>query len=115
MNTIDPVFGSHPAISAQDKQSIVDSTAFVAMAEKAVVDNFNAHRKAERSPELTVSGVNVIWMTRGIIGWKAILNSPLAKGLMWEVTYNRPKNQLNLQIFSKLNEVKIVLGEDKAA
>lgn len=89
-----------------------NSDQFITRAQQIVVENFNAHRKPDRSPELTTDGVNIVWFTKALISDKAILMSPLAKGLLWEVTYNRVKNEVYLDVYGKLNNVKISMGAD---
>jgi hypothetical protein len=85
---------------------------FQMMAKKVVVKNFNEHRNPERSPELTMDGVHIVWFTKVLGNWKAIVASPLTRGLLWEVSYNGVKDEIYLDIYKKLNNVRIPLGEN---
>ena len=85
----------------------MDSTTFLAAAMGAVIDNFNSHRKPDRSPELTIDGITMVWFSRVMTGHKVIFMSPLARGLLWEITYNRTRNEMYLDVYSKLNNTKI--------
>jgi len=111
VSIIDPVTSLDPG---RNMQSSIDSTAFIAMAEQVVVDNFNSHRKPDRSPELTTEGIDMVWYARGLIIYKAQFTSRLAKGLIWEVTYHRTKNEMYLDVYGKLNNVKIPVGVNAA-
>ena len=100
-----------PAVKAPGNKPNMDSSLFLALAEQIVVSNFNSHRKPDRSPELTADGVNMIWFAKGLTSFKAIFTSPLARGLLWEITYSRTKNELYLDVYGKLNNTKISMEE----
>lgn len=114
MTSVDNNVLAHPSGKSQASRPSLDSAQFVTLAEKAVVDNFNSHRKPDRSPELTTEGVNMVWFVKALISWKGIFMSPLARGLLWEVTYNRVKNEVYLDVYGKLNNIKINMDEDAA-
>lgn len=90
------------------------SDSFLARAQKVVLDNFNAHRKPDKVPELVLDDVNVVWFAKVLGGWKCIISSTVAKGLLWEVTYASSRDELYLDVYTKLNNIKISLGEDTA-
>jgi hypothetical protein len=114
MNAMDVAADRLDPAPAMCARSNLDSSEFVEMAERLVVENFNSHRKPDRSPELSKDGVNMIWFTKGIIGYKAMFSSPLARGLIWEFTYNRPKQEMILDVYSKLNNTKVKVGDEAA-
>jgi hypothetical protein len=95
-------------------QKLVSDT-FLAKAQQVVLDNFNAHRKPDKVPELMMSEVNVVWFAKVLGGWKCIIASTVAKGLLWEVTYASARDEIYLDVYTKLNNIKISLGEDTAA
>lgn len=93
----------------------LDSDAFLAKAQQIVLDNFNAHRKPDKVPELLLSEINVVWFAKVLGGWKCNIDSSVAKGLLWRVTYASARDEIYLDVYTKLNNLKISLKEDKAA
>jgi len=87
---------------------------FLIQAKQIVVDNYNSHRDVARSQELTMEQVYIVWFTKVLGSWKAIVASPVIRGLIWDVTYNGYKSEAYIDIYKKLNNVKISLGRDSA-
>jgi hypothetical protein len=100
-------------VSSQARPSSSDPGVFLKRAVELVVDNFNTHRKPDRSPALTNEGVYMAWFTYALMSTRAVFMSPIARGLLWEVTYNRKKNELYLDVYGKLNGVRVPM--DSAA
>lgn len=92
-----------------------DPYRFINMATRAVVDNFNAHRDKSRDPKpLPYTGVYIVWFSKTLANWKAIVASPIIRGLLWEVTYNGRKQELYLDVYKKLSNVKVAVEEESA-
>lgn len=106
---------SHPVAAQKTAATKLDSDAFLAKAQQIVLDNFNAHRKPDKVPELTLDQINVVWFAKVLGGWKCNIDSNVAKGLLWRVTYAGARDEIYLDVYTKLNNVKISLREDKAA
>jgi hypothetical protein len=88
-----------------------DPDRFLLMAKRVVVDNYNTHRDESRSPELTMDAVYIVWFAKTMGNWKAVVSSPTARGLLWEVTYNGHRQDAYIEIYKKLNNVKVSLGD----
>ncbi len=86
-----------------------DPDRFLHTAKKVCVDNYNLHRDSSRSPELTTDGVFIVWFAKTLGNWKAIVSSPVARGLMWEVTFNGHRGEVYLDVYKKTNNVKVQL------
>jgi hypothetical protein len=80
---------------------------FLMQAKQTAVDNYNQHRNKRTLPMLTVDMVHIIWFSKMVDSWKAMVASAVAKGLIWEVTYDGETNQVYLNIYKQLNDVKI--------
>jgi hypothetical protein len=91
----------------------LDSDAFLSTSQRVVLDNFNAHRKPDKVPELVLDDINVVWFAKVLGGWKCIISSTVAKGLLWEVTYASSRDEMYLDVYTKLNNIKISLGKDE--
>lgn len=93
----------------------LDSDGFLAKAQEIVLDNFNAHRKPDKVPELKLDEINVTGFAKVLGGWKCNIDSSVAKGLLWRVTYASSRDEMYLDVYTKLNNIKINLREDRAA
>ena len=93
------------------KSRRLDSVSFMNLGKKIVVDNFNMHRNPDRSDALTTESVSVVWFVKALGVWKMIISSNLARGLLWEVTYNSAKEEIYLDVYSKRNSSKINVTE----
>jgi hypothetical protein len=90
----------------------LNSDSFLSRAQELVTENFNAHRKTSKIPELNRTDVHIVWFAKILGGWKCIIASTVAKGLLWEVTYASARDEIYLDVYSKVNNIKISLGED---
>jgi hypothetical protein len=93
----------------------LDSDTFLSMAQQIVLDSFNTHRNPLKVPALLLGEINPVWFAKVLGGWKCIISSTVARGLLWEVTYASSKNEIYLDVYTKVNNQKINLEEDKAA
>lgn len=93
----------------------LNSDEFLAKAQQMVVDNFNAHRKPDKVPELTLDDISVVWFAKVLGGWRCNIDSTVARGLLWRVTYAGAKEEIYLDVYTKLNNIKISLGAEEAA
>jgi hypothetical protein len=109
MNQLDSAQASVPA-TCPSNRSNMNGPLLLAKAVQAVVENFNDQKQRQRGSrpyQLTPSNVRMLWFTEGIIGFKAIFNSPRAKGMLWQVTYNRIKSEMYIEVFDKLKNDRI--------
>ena len=88
----------------------VDPDQYLLQAKALVVQNYNEHRDPSRSPELSMDSVYIIWFAKTLGNWKAVIASSVARGLLWEASFNGQKNEAYLDVYRKLNHTKIPLG-----
>lgn len=100
------------APSPLQMQKPLDPDRFLKLAKDTVVSNFNEHRNKDRSPPLTLAMVQIVWFAKTLENWKAIVSSSAAKNLLWEVSYSGAKNEIYLDVYGKLKNHKITLGEN---
>lgn len=53
----------------------------------------------------------MVWFSKVMTGHTVIFMSPLARGLLWQITYNRSKHEMYLDVYSKLNNTKISMDQ----
>lgn len=116
-NPVEAPRPKRPAVKAQTTPSSdtpkLNSDEFLVKAQHIVVDRFNSHRNPVKVPELLLSEINVVWFSKVLNGWKCVFSSTVAKGLLWEVTYASFRNEIYLDVYSKINNIKVVLEEEK--
>lgn len=93
----------------------LNSDGFLAKAQEIVLENFNAHRKPDRVPELILAEINIVWFAKVLGGWICNIDSTVARGLLWKVTYASARDEMYLDVYTKLNNIKIGLGGILAA
>jgi hypothetical protein len=101
-----------PLSDATDENDPLDmyrneSDAHLDRAKQLVVDNYNAHRDRGKTPPITADLVHIVWFVKALGNWKAIVVSPVVRGLLYEVTYNGRRAEAYITIFKKINDVKI--------
>jgi hypothetical protein len=102
----------------QSRQQAEDPDKYLMMAKALVVQNYNEHRDPRRSPVLTMDLVFITQFSKAAQNWKALVGSTVVRGLIWEVTFNGSRdedgqllNEAYIDIFKKINHIKIPLGE----
>jgi Family of unknown function (DUF6275) len=96
------------------KPEVADPDRLLMTAKRVVVENYNKHRDNKRSCPLTMEGVYIVWFTKVLGNWKAIVASPIIRGLLWEVSFSGQRNEVYIDVYKKLNNVKISLKERNA-
>ena len=62
---------------------------------------------------MTLSDVYVVWFSKTLQNWKALVSTSVDDGYYYEVTYNGDKNQVYLDQYSKVLNVCIDGGGSK--
>ena len=94
------------------KRSPVDPDQFLKLAKGLAVRNFNESRDPDRSKPIEESQVYIVAFSKVMSHWKATVASPVARNILWEVTFNASKNQVYVDAFRKISNTMIQLGED---
>jgi uncharacterized protein DUF6275 len=72
-------------------------------AKRVVVENYNEHHDASRTPRLSLAVVHIVSFTEIFDSWKATVGSTVVRGLLYEVTYNATKREITLEVFKRIN------------
>jgi hypothetical protein len=81
------------------------------MARTRVRDFFNDFRN-EGVPELPLDEVYVVWFSKVLKNWKALVSTSLPDEMYYEVTYNGETKEIYLDVYSKLYNLAITPGEE---
>lgn len=90
-----------------------DPDRFLMQAKQLVVDNYNEAPSLEEHPELTIDDVYIIWYTKLLGSWKALLSSHVVKGLTWQVTYNRLRYEAYIEVYKKINNIVVPMDMER--
>lgn len=76
-------------------------------AKKLVVDFFNDHSEKSETFTLTVDDVFIVWFSKTLQNWKALVSTTVPDGMYYEVTYNGDKKETYLDAYKKWQNVCI--------
>lgn len=82
---------------------------FLLTAKRVVAENYNSHRRPEQV-EIPMRSVCIESYTRMLNNWRATVGSPLAKNLLWIVTYDGDMDVIYIEYYKRVTNVVIELG-----
>lgn len=76
-------------------------------AKDAVVNYFNS--KTDKTDEyyLSINKVYVVWFSKVLQNWKALVSTTLPDGMYYEVTYNGDKKETYIDAYKKFDNVAV--------
>lgn len=81
-------------------------------ARKIVMDYFNEHVEKTDNNKITMDDVYVVWFSKALQNWKAMVSTTVSDGMYYEVTHNGDKNETYLDAYKKW-ENKVIHGDVK--
>lgn len=80
---------------------------FQLKAKTLVLENYNAHRNVEKNEEATLDDLVVVWFSKTIGNWKALVATNRRDGLYYEVTHNGVSDETYIDIYNKIANVSV--------
>ena len=80
------------------------------MQEKArqiVVDYFNSHVDKSDNKQISIDDVYVVWFSKTLQNWKALVSTAVPDGMYYEITHNGDQNETYLDVYKKWDNVCI--------
>lgn len=77
--------------------------------QKVVVDYFNSRVDKTDNMQLTEDNVYIVWFSKTLQNFKALVSTTVSDGMYYEITYNGDKNELYLDAYKKWENKKITL------
>jgi hypothetical protein len=77
------------------------------IARKIVLDYANEHIDKSDNMYMTLDNVYVVWFSKTLQNWKALVSTDLPDGMYYEVTFNGDKNEVYLDAYKKFENQKI--------
>jgi hypothetical protein len=91
-----------------------DPDQYLMTAKRLAVENYNRSRDQETTEELTMDGVYIVWFSKTLKNWKAIVASPIVFGIMWEISYNGALGEAYIDVYKKVTNVKVPMRGKKS-
>lgn len=76
-------------------------------AKKLVVNYFNSRVDKTDNVVLTQDDVYIVWFSKTLQNWKALLSTTVSDGMYYEVTYNGDKKETYLDAYKKWENKRI--------
>ena len=81
-------------------------------AKQIVIDYYNEHVEKTDNKKLTESEVFVVWFSKTLQNWKALISTTISDGMYYEVTHNGDKKETYLDAYKKWENVCVKNVED---
>lgn len=78
---------------------------YLAQARALVVEYIKP--KLEKTDEMPAFGVYVVWFSKTLQNWKALVSTTLPDGMYYEVTYNGDKREAYIDVYKKFDNVAV--------
>lgn len=85
----------------------LDPDRYLLTAKTLVADNYNEHHDDSETPPLDIDDIYILVFAKALNNWKAVLASTVVRGLVWMVSFNGGKNEAYIEIYRKINNVKV--------
>ena len=70
-------------------------------AKRLVVEYFNSRVEKTDNVVLTEDDVYIVWFSKTLQNWKALVSTNISDGMYYEVTYNGDKKETYLDAYKK--------------
>lgn len=74
-------------------------------AKQIVIDYYNEHVEITDNKKLKESEVFIVWFSKTLQNWKALISTTISDGMYYEVTYNGDKKETYLDAYKKWKNV----------
>jgi hypothetical protein len=81
-------------------------------AKQIVIDYYNEHVEKTDNKKLKESEVFIVWFSKTLQNWKALISTTISDGMYYEVTYNGDKKETYLDAYKKWENVCVKNVED---
>lgn len=80
---------------------MTNNEAMMTKAKQLVVDYFNEHVDATDETRLTLENVYIVWFSKTLQNWKALVSTDVPDGMYYEITHNGDKNETYVDAYKK--------------
>lgn len=79
----------------------MNNEAMMTRAKQLVVEYFNAYVDATDGKKLTMEDVFIVWFSKTLQNWKALVSTTVSDGMYYEITHNGDKGETYLDAYKK--------------
>lgn len=83
------------------------STAMMDQARIIVMDYFNSHVEHPDKNQITLNDVFVVWFSKTLQNWKALVSTTVFDGSYYELTYNGDNDEIYVDVYKKYENFKL--------
>lgn len=76
-------------------------------AREIVRNYFNSHVDVTDNKQLTMDDVFVVWFSKTLQNWKALVSTTVSDGMYYEVTHNGDKGETYVDVYKKWENVVV--------
>ena len=70
-------------------------------AKQLVVDYFNEHVDVTDGKKLAIEDVFIVWFSKTLQNWKALVSTTVSDGMYYEITHNGDKGETYVDVYKK--------------
>ena len=87
---------------------IMTSTSMMNQARRIVKEYYNSHADiTNKRHEINVHDVYVVWFSKTLQNWKALVSTNVGDGMYYEITHNGDKNETYVDVYKKWENFKL--------
>lgn len=87
---------------------IMTSTSMMNQARRIVKEYYNSHADiTNKRHEISVNDVYVVWFSKTLQNWKALVSTNVGDGMYYEITHNGDKNETYVDVYKKWENLKL--------
>ena len=76
-------------------------------ARKIVMDYLNGHVDVTDKKQITMNDVYVVWFSKTLQNWKALVSTTVSDGMYYEITYNGDKDETYVDVYKNWENFKL--------
>ena len=78
-----------------------------------VADYFNSHVEITDNKQITNDDVFIVWFSKTLQNFKALVSTTVSDGMYYELTYNGDKKEIYLDAYKKWENKCIKIGDEE--
>lgn len=76
-------------------------------AKRLVVEYYNSHVDVTDGFKISENQVHIVWFSKTLQNWKALVSTTVPDGRYYEVTYNGDKKETYVDVYKKWDNVRV--------
>ena len=76
-------------------------------AKRLVVECYNSHVDVTDGFKISENQVYIVWFSKTLQNWKALVSTTVPDGQYYEVTYNGDKKETYVDVYKKWDNVRV--------